>query len=206
MTGDIMSVSRLRMATDGKGVSTLVAFYGCPLKCEYCINECNNNKHTLLGTARALYEPEELIELLRKDAIYYLMTGGGIVFGGGEPLLQAEFIHEVCRLAGEGWKKRIETSLNVPWESVATVVGDIDEWIIDIKDLNKFRYQKYTGSDNKKVLNNLMGLRRLLSPEAFRIRVPHIRGYNTDEQVARSAEWVKKTFHVEPDVFDYIVV
>ena len=69
MTGDIMSVSRLRMATDGKGISTLIAFYGCPLRCEYCINECNKEERLALGTPRALYEPEELAELLRKDAI-----------------------------------------------------------------------------------------------------------------------------------------
>ena len=205
MTGDIMSVSRLRMATDGKGISTLIAFYGCPLRCEYCINECNKEERLALGTPRALYEPEELAELLRKDAIYYMMTGGGIVFGGGEPLLQAEFIHEVCRLADREWKKRIETSLNVPWENVEAVVEDIDEWIIDIKDLDKTRYQKYTGSDNKKVMDNLMRLRKLLSPDAFRIRVPGIQGYNTDEQVDKSAQWVKRTFKAEPDVFDYIV-
>lgn len=36
MIGDIMSISRLRMGTDGKGVSTLVAFFDCPLHCIYC--------------------------------------------------------------------------------------------------------------------------------------------------------------------------
>ena len=66
-------------------------------------------------TPRAAYTPEELIEVLRKDEIYYLMTGGGIVFGGGEPLLQPAFIHEVCQLAGPGWQKRIETSLMQKW-------------------------------------------------------------------------------------------
>lgn len=33
-----MSISRLRMATDGPGVSTLVTFWGCPLQYEYCAN------------------------------------------------------------------------------------------------------------------------------------------------------------------------
>lgn len=39
MIGDIMSISRLRMGTDGKGVSTLVAFFDCPLHCIYCAND-----------------------------------------------------------------------------------------------------------------------------------------------------------------------
>ena len=51
-----------------------------------------------------------------------------------------------------------------------------------------------------------MFLGKMLSLDAFRIRVPRIRGYNTEEQVTKSAEWVKKTFKVEPDVFDYIVL
>ena len=50
-----------------------------------------------------------------------------------------------------------------------------------------------------------MRLWKLLSPDAFRIRVPGIQGYNTDEQVDKSAQWVKRTFKAEPDVFDYIV-
>ena len=79
MTGDIMAVSRLRMATDGEGVSTLVTFYDCPLHCKYCVNEyCHRKEDRLPRTPEAAYRPEELIEVLRKDEIYYLMTGGGI--------------------------------------------------------------------------------------------------------------------------------
>ena len=31
MFGDILSISRLRMGTDGNGISTLVVFFDCPL-------------------------------------------------------------------------------------------------------------------------------------------------------------------------------
>ena len=34
----IFAISRHRIATDGKGVTTLVAMHGCPLSCRYCIN------------------------------------------------------------------------------------------------------------------------------------------------------------------------
>lgn len=204
MIGDIMTISRLRMATDGEGVSTLVAFYGCPLRCKYCVNECCHEKDGFItGTRRAAYRPEELIEVLRKDAVYYLMTGGGIVFGGGEPLLQSAFIHEVCRQAEPGWKKRIETSLNVPWEQVEPLIDDLDEWIIDIKDMNPLIYEKYTGKDNEYVLTNLLGLRDRVQPGKIHIRVPHIEGYNTPADVEKSVEWIRDTVHVEPEVFSY---
>ena len=35
----IFAIDRLRMATDGHGVTTLVCFMGCPLNCAYCLNE-----------------------------------------------------------------------------------------------------------------------------------------------------------------------
>ncbi|MDE5699434.1 MAG: radical SAM protein [Lachnospiraceae bacterium] len=204
MIGDVMAVSRLRMATDGQGVSTLVAFFGCPLHCKYCVNEsCHEKEGFLSGTARAAYEPEELVEVLRKDEIYYLMTGGGVVFGGGEPLLQSAFIHEVCRQADPRWKKRIETSLNVPWSCVESLLDDLDEWIIDIKDINCSIYEKYTGADNEKVLRNLLRMRDIIPPERIHIRVPHIVGFNTLDDVEKSVEWLKDMLHVEPELFTY---
>lgn len=206
MIGDIMSISRLRMATDGQGVSTLVAFFDCPLHCKYCINECHEEDHFLLGTLRASYKPEELIEVLKKDEIYYLMTGGGIVFGGGEPLLQSDFIHEVCTLMDFKCAKRIETSLNVPWRYVEPLINDIDEWIIDIKDMNRFIYKKYTGNYNEKVMKNLFRMKKVVAPVKLHIRVPNIPGFNISEDVMKSVEWGKNVLGVETEVFDYYTV
>lgn len=45
---NILAIDRLRMGMDGEGVTTLVALYGCPLKCKYCIN---NECHTISANA-----------------------------------------------------------------------------------------------------------------------------------------------------------
>lgn len=204
MIGDIMAISRLRMATDGQGVSTLVAFFGCPLQCKYCINNsCHEDKDELFGTPRAAYKPEELLEVLKKDEIYYLMTGGGVVFGGGEPLLQSGFIHEVCKLMDPRWIKRIETSLNVPWNIIEPLLDDIDEWIIDIKDMDNDIYKKYTGMDNKNVIDNLIRLVEVIPLERLHIRIPRIPDYNTEKSVEESIRWIKDVLKVEPEVFEY---
>ena len=34
----IIGSARHRLSTDGDGVTTLVAFHGCPLRCRYCLN------------------------------------------------------------------------------------------------------------------------------------------------------------------------
>ncbi len=204
MKSDIMSISRLRMATDGEGVSTLVAFFDCPLHCKYCINEYCHKKTMFKNKARAIYTPKELVDILKQDEIYYLMTGGGVVFGGGEPLLQSAFIHEVCQLIDPRWKKRIETSLNVPWELVEPLIGDIDEWIIDIKDMDPDIYELYTEKDNKNVIDNLLKICTLVFPEQLRIRIPYIKNYNDEKDVERSIDWVMENLNVIPDVFHYM--
>ncbi len=205
MIGDIMAISRLRMGTDGRGVSTLVTFFDCPLRCKYCINDfCHEDGGKSDGTVRGAYTPQELMEILVKDDIYYRMSGGGVTFGGGEPLLQSAFIHEVCKLADEGWQMRIETSLNVPWRYVEPLVHDIDEWIIDIKDINSFIYKKYTGVRIDNLMNNIYRMKKLVDASRFHVRVPRIPGFNTEENIEKSAAWIKRVLNIEPEVFDYI--
>ena len=34
----VVGIARHRLVTDGEGVTTLVAFHGCPLRCRYCLN------------------------------------------------------------------------------------------------------------------------------------------------------------------------
>lgn len=201
MIGDIMSISRLRMGTDGDGVSTLVTLYGCSLKCKYCINDHCHYEFC----ERGAYTPEALVEVLKKDDIYFKMSDGGIVFGGGEPLLQYEFVAEVFRLADKKWKKRIETSLNVPWDNIEPLIELTDEWIIDIKDINDKIYRRYTDCSNKAVIENLMKMKKYIPVEIMRIRVPYIYDYNTFDDVEKSVKWVRKKLGIEAEQFSYFV-
>ena len=205
MIGDIMTISRLRMGTDGKGVTTLVTFFDCPLHCRYCINDfCHEHgDYVLESVPRGSYTPEQLMKILRKDEIYYLMSGGGVTFGGGEPLLQSAFIHEVCRLADQKWNMRIETSLNVPWRYVEPVIKDFDEWIIDIKETDPIIYKNYTGVAINQMQNNLSKIKQSVDPSSLHIRVPRIPGYNADSNIEYSVKWVRDTLGMEPEVFQY---
>ena len=205
MFGDILSISRLRMGTDGNGIATLVVFFDCPLYCEYCINDfCHKSQKPFVGVQHAAFTPQELIEILKQDDIYYLMSGGGVVFGGGEPLLQSKYIHKVCTMADQRWAKRIETSLNVPWDNIKPVLYDMDEWIIDIKDINNDIYKSYTKTDNKNMIENLLKLRNKVSKDKIHIRIPKIPGYNTSYDIEYSVQWIRDNIGVEPEVFSYI--
>ncbi|WP_028128822.1 radical SAM protein [Selenomonas sp. AE3005] len=201
MKGDIVRLHRHRMGIDGSGISTLILFYGCPLRCKYCANwYCYQE-----STYRESYTSKELAELLSCDDIYFKMTGGGIVFGGGEPLLQAEFIFEVCQITDCLWKKRVETSLYASWEKIEFLLGFIDEWIIDIKDVNPLIYKNYTKKENDIVLSNLRRLLYYVPRDKVLIRIPSIFGYNTSNDVKKSLQTIKEMGYTRINTFDYIL-
>ncbi len=202
LSAPFIGIVRHRLATDGKGVTTLVAFHGCPLRCKYCLNpQClDPNK-----VWRAI-TPAELLNELLIDNLYFLATGGGVTFGGGEPLLRSEFIDTFCGLMPAQWKVNIETSLNVERHNLERVAPHINEFFIDIKDTNPAIYKEYTTRDNALVLDNL---RWLLEhdgmAERIIVRLPHIPNHNTQADVDRSRAILQEMGVKNFDEFDYFV-
>ena len=197
---EIMGINRHRMGTDRKGISTLITFYGCPLNCKYCLNpQCKSE-----STPCTYIEPNDLVNLLMVDDIYFKSTGGGIVFGGGEPLLNAEYIKEVCDLVPLQWKIRIETSLNVKWDKIELLLSYIDQWIIDIKDSNTEIYKNYTGADNLKVYDNVLRLSHKTGKEKLLIRIPKIPNYNTEKNIQESVKLYSNLGNI--DIFNYEIL
>lgn len=196
----IFAVSRHRLTTDGDGCTTLVTFNGCPLRCKYCLNKVSWKE----DGGRA-YTPETLFNEVKIDQLYFLATRGGVTFGGGEPLLQAEFIKEFRALCGNQWKLLVETSLNVAPEMVQTADPILDGYIVDIKDMNPEIYEAYTGKNNTLVIENLEWLLHHGDPSRIVVRVPHIPDYNTDQDVDKSMEQLKAMGIFNFDVFQYII-
>ncbi len=193
---------RHRLATDGKGVTTLVAFHSCPLRCRYCLNpQCLDPEKVW----RTISTGDLLNELLL-DNLYFLATGGGVTFGGGEPLLRSEFIDEFCRMKVPEWKVNIETSLNVDRHHLERVLPHINEYFIDIKDTNPAIYKEYTTRDNAQVLDNL---RWLMSHDGMAekviVRLPHILDYNTQADIDHSRALLTEMGVKNFDEFEYIV-
>ena len=121
----MVGIERHRLATDGEGVTTLVAFHGCPLRCRYCLNP-----QTLVEPGKwRRYRCRDLYEKVRVDELYFLATGGGVTFGGGEPLLHPGFIEGFRACCGGRWRLAVETSLQVPRETVERMLGVVDEVI-----------------------------------------------------------------------------
>ncbi len=198
-TASIFGISRHRMRTDGDGVTTLVTFTGCPLRCKYCLNpQCFKPEDSF-----PCYTPSELYDIVKKDNLYFLATGGGITFGGGEPALRGAFIREFRQLCGREWHLCMETSLNVPGDFLPPLVKDLDFFIVDIKDMDPEIYRAYTGKDNAKVLENLRMIATAGRADDCTIRIPLIPGYNTDEDRDRSIAALKELGFSKFDKFTY---
>ena len=202
LSAPLIGIVRHRLATDGKGVTTLVAFHSCPLRCRYCLNPQCLDPDMVWRTITT----SELLNELLLDNLYFLATGGGVTFGGGEPLLRSEFIEEFCRIKPAEWKVNIETSLNVDRPHLERVLPYIDQFFIDIKDTNPSIYKQYTTRDNAQVLDNLQWLiEHDGMAEKILVRLPHIPNHNTQADVDRSRAILNEMGITHFDEFNYIV-
>ena len=180
----LFALARHRLATDGQGVTTLAAAWGCPLRCRMCLNPQSWRAETPVRPVT----PEELYDLVKIDDLYFQATGGGVTFGGGEPLTHAPFIRAFHELCADRWRLRAETCLNIPEQLLEDAAAGVDEFIVDIKDANPAIYRRYTGADNARALTNLAALTRRVGPDRVLARVPLIPGYNTPEDVEASVQ------------------
>lgn len=194
----INGIERLRENTDGSGIRSLVLTGGCPLNCKYCGNA--EYKDIFIGSKE--FSVSELGERIKKDGIYFEESGGGVTFGGGEPLLSSEFIFEFCKIY-DMWNVDIETSLNADFCHVQRLVECIDVWHIDIKDMNPDIYISYTGNDNSRVISNLNFLIKKVSPEKLHIRVPEIPDFNSESDIKKSVEALRKMGFTNIEIFKY---
>ena len=197
----ILAIDRLRMTADGEGVTTLVCSMGCPLRCRLCINpfSWDGTKPVMALTL------DELYEKVRIDNLYFLSTGGGLTFGGGEPLLHSEFLKAFMeKYQSTGWIFNIESSLSVEPEHLKKVMPYIRDYIIDTKDMDPERYRKYTGGDFSLFYENLMLLKETVGPERIKVRVPRIPVLHKGEEEKENAGKLEKLGFTQIEIFPYV--
>ena len=196
MKGKIWGIGRIRFGTDGPGITTLVGMFGCPLNCAYCIN------NPVL--AYSDYTIEELYDTIKVDALYFEVTGGGICFGGHEPLLQQAFIKEFIQYVKNKhphWKFGMETSLNVALDF--ELLSLLDFIIVDIKSIDAEIYRRYTEANNNQMLQNLEMIKDVV-PD-IKIRIPNIPEYTTEDDIEASKYYLKNLGYSDEhfDIFMY---
>jgi pyruvate formate lyase activating enzyme len=99
---------------------------------------------------------DQVMTEIQKEIIFFDQSGGGVTFSGGEPMMQAEFLHtllEQCK--EEGIHTALDTSGYAPPEDFRRIMGSVDVFLYDLKIMNDRLHRKYTSVSNRVILDNL---------------------------------------------------
>ena len=195
MKGLIFNIKRYAIH-DGPGIRVTFFMKGCPLDCWWCHNPEGKSplkrqveKVDRIGervfrtseTVGREYTPREIGDIAGRDRVFMDQSGGGVTFSGGEPLMQAEFLHEALTLrAGSGIHTAVDTSGYVQPESLRHIVNVTSLFLYDIKHIDSEEHKKYTGVTNELIISNLDML--LDHGADVILRIPVIPGITTGER------------------------
>lgn len=153
-------------------------------ECFKCANACLYGALSVIGEERI---PENIIEIIEKDRIFYENSGGGVTVSGGEPLMQPGFLVELLGLLRS---KKLHVTLDTTGFASRVVVEKIiplvDLVLFDIKHLDPESHNKYTKVDNRVILENAAFISREVKTW---FRIPLIKGVNDDkDHISRVAD------------------
>ena len=119
--------------------------------CGRCAAGCPTGALTLIGQAMTV---DEVMEVVRRDKIFYGTTGG-LTITGGEPLAQGTFTLALARAAkAEGISVAVETSGFGDTEVICQLVPTCDVFLFDCK-ADSASHKTHTGVDDALILKNL---------------------------------------------------
>ena len=177
----------------------------CSIPCDHeecreigrCLHVCPKN---LISVAGVEWGAEKLAEKLLTYKGFFDTIGGGITLSGGEPLLQADFCVELLTLIKGQVHIAIETSGYAKSEDFKKVIHLCDFVYMDIKLADSEAHKKYTGVDNKIILENAEYLKQSGIPHTF--RTPLIPGITDTkenlsaiEKIVKGSQWEKLDYN-----------
>ncbi len=148
MKGAVDSIESFGLV-DGPGIRTVVFLSGCQLRCKYC----HNPEMWIKGKEN--YTSDELVQKIIRNKPYFQRNQGGVTFSGGEPLLQIDFLLEVCQKLK---KEKIHIALDTAGVGVGKyqeILSYVDLVLLDIKHITKEGYLDLTGKSMDEFLTFL---------------------------------------------------
>ncbi len=177
-------------ATDGEDDKIKVNWDLASDCSEEIISACPTQALCMFGKLMTVHE---VLAEVEADCSFYRQSGGGLTFSGGECLVQPDFTSALLKEAhGRGINTAIETAFNVPWSFVEKVLPHVDFVLHDHKCTIPERHKKWTGVDNKRILENQRRAYETFPDKKFIARTPIIPGVNDDEEHVRAVlEFIK---------------
>lgn len=150
--------------------------------CGACQGACPAGARKTMG---AVMTTDEVMKVLKRDAVFYRESGGGVTFSGGEPFMQLDFLRELVSACGRaGMDTAVETCGYFDWETAKDVIAALDGVFVDIKHIDAEVHKKVTGVSNAPILDNIIRIAEL-QPNTI-VRVPFIEEINANEKNIRA--------------------
>lgn len=124
--------------------------------CGACASVCIYGALELVGMQKTV---EQVMTEVRKDAVFYRNSGGGMTLSGGEPLLQADFAIALLAAArAEGIDTAVETCAYAPEKVIFSVAEHTDLFLFDFKATDADIHKRYTGVSNESIRRNILAV------------------------------------------------
>ncbi|MBN2224795.1 MAG: glycyl-radical enzyme activating protein [Deltaproteobacteria bacterium] len=146
--------------------------------CGLCEKVCRADAHEKIGYKTSA---EAVVEKVIADRPFFTESSGGVTLTGGEPTVQREFLLETAGLLK---KSEIHTALETCGhfgkELMPALIDTIDLFLYDIKHADADTHKRFTGVDNRVILENFVSIVRKAGPPRIIPRIPLIPGFNAD--------------------------
>ncbi|SMC82307.1 glycerol dehydratase, cobalamin-independent, small subunit [Desulfocicer vacuolatum DSM 3385] len=156
--------------------------------CGECTKQCPSGAMEMAG---AVMTPDQVMETVEQDIVFYRNSGGGVTLSGGEPLMQPGFTKEILKRCRDlGIHTAVETAGCLPWDNFEKVIPHTDLFLYDVKHLDDKKHVRGTGQKSNKILKNLKKL--CLADKQIILRIPVIPGFNDSEtHIGRLAQFCR---------------
>jgi pyruvate formate lyase activating enzyme len=146
---------------------------------------------------------DDVMKEVRKDALFYANSDGGVTFGGGEPVAGGDFLLDLLRACrDEAFHTCVDTCGSCSRERFDKIVALTDLFLFDCKCMDSEQHKRLTGQDNALILANLRAA--LASKTRTRIRVPLMPGLNdSDDNIGAMAAFLREFKVRDVDVMPY---
>ncbi len=157
--------------------------------CGRCVEACLYDAREIAGKYTTI---EELVKDVEEDRDFYSNSGGGVTVGGGEPLMQHDFVREFLKRCQDRWlHTAMETCGYALWENMERVLEYVDYLFYDIKHMDHVVHREITGLSNELILENIGKILSNRSVPEVVVRVPVIPGLNdSEENISATAKFI----------------
>lgn len=148
--------------------------------CGGCATVCPNLALGLMGREMTI---PEILDIVSADEGFHYRSGGGVTIGGGDPMMQPDFVEALLRACRDrGIDTAVETAGYGSWEQLEKICRYANLIFCDVKSMDAEKHIAFTGVSSEPILENLRRLPNRFPRIPIIARTPVIPGYNSNPE------------------------